>query len=170
MVSRHWFYFSGFVITGVLLVGAGLMGILEGLSALSGGVPASEELALLTMLGAAAEWVVAALLFGLIAVIFLVATAVSILRNASLPRDDRLASAVEWLERRYPLLRRFDASGKVEPTTEDRRRELEEQYVSGELSEAKFERQLAQLMDDTPEEERSRVTSESTIEIEDDSR
>lgn len=169
MVSRHWLYFGGFVITGVLLIGAGLMGILEGLSALSGGVPASEEFILL-MLGAAAEWVVAVIVLGLIAVVFLVATGISLLRNASIPRDDRLVSVVEWLERRYPLLRRFDASEKVEPTTDDRRQELKEQYVAGEMSEAEFERQLAQLMDDTSHEESSPAHDGSTIEIEDDSR
>lgn len=62
MVSRHWLYFGSFVVTGILLVGAGLMGLLEGLSALSGGMPASEEFVLVTMLGAAAEWVIAVLI------------------------------------------------------------------------------------------------------------
>ncbi len=169
MLARYWLYFGGFVITAILLVGAGLMGVVEGLSALSGGVPASEELVLLAMLRAAVEWVIAVFILGVIAVIFLVATVVSILRTGSLPRDDRLVAIVERLERRYPLLRRFDVTEKVEPTTEDRRRELKQQYVSGEMSESEFERQLTQLMDDTSTEESSRADNESTIEIEDDS-
>ena len=149
MASRHWLYFGGFAVSGALLVGAGLMGLLEGLTALSGGVPASEEFVLLTMLAAAAEWVVLSLVLGLVAALFLVATAVSVIRSASVPRDDRLVSLVEWLERRYPLLRRFDASKRVEPTAEDRQRRLKEQYVTGELSESEFEREMARLMDDT---------------------
>lgn len=170
MVSRHWLYFGGFVVTGVLLVGAGLIGVLEGLSALSSGIPASEEFVLVAMLGAAAEWVVTVLVLGLIAVIFLAATVVSVLRNASLPRGDWLVSIFEWLERQYPVFRRFDVSAKVAPTTEDRKQELKEQYVSGEISEAEFERRLARLMDDTPREGSSRSVRESTIEIDDRSR
>ena len=152
MASRRWLYFGGFVITGVLLVGAGLMGIVDGLSALSGDVPAaSEELVLLTMLGAAAEWVVTVLVLGMVAALFLTATVVSILRSASLPRDDRLVSIVDRLERHCPILRRFDVTEKVKPTTEDRRQQLEEQYVTGEMSEAEFERKLAKLMDESPD-------------------
>jgi hypothetical protein len=168
MVSRYWLYFSGFVVTAILLVGAGFVGIVEGLSALSGELPASEELILLTVLRAAAQWVMVVLVLGVIAIIFLAATVVSILRTGSLPRDDRLVAVVEWLERQYPLLRRFDVSEKVEPTTEDRRQELKQQYVSGEMSEAEFERQLTQLMDDTSKEESPRNDNESTIKTEDD--
>ena len=152
MASRRWLYFGGFVVTGVLLVGAGLMGIVDGLSALSGGVPAaSEELVLLTMLGAAAEWVVIVLVLGMVAALFLTATVVSVLRSASLPRDDRLVSIVDRLERHYPIVRRFDVTEKVKPTAEERRQQLEEQYVTGEMSEAEFERKLAKLMDDSPD-------------------
>jgi hypothetical protein len=170
MVSRHWLYFSGFVVTGILVVGAGLIGLFEGLSALSGGIPASEEFILIAMLSAAAEWVIAVIVLGLLTGLFLVATGVSILRNASIPRDDRLVSVVQWIERQYPSLQKFDVSGRVEPTTEERRQELEEEYVSGEMSEAEFERRLAQLMDDTSSEERSQASTDSTIEIEDDTR
>jgi hypothetical protein len=152
------------------VVGAGLIGLFEGLSALSGGIPASEEFILIAMLSAAAEWVIAVIVLGLLTGLFLVATGVSILRNASIPRDDRLVSVVQWIERQYPSLQKFDVSGRVEPTTEERRQELEEEYVSGEMSEAEFERRLAQLMDDTSSEERSQASTDSTIEIEDDTR
>lgn len=148
MVSRHWLYFAGFVVTGSLLIGAGLIGVLEGLSALSGDVPASEEFVLLTMLAAAAEWVIIVLVLGLFAVLFLTATVISVLRNASLPRDDRLVSIVNRLERQYPILRQFDVAEKVEPTTEDRKRELKQRYVNDEISEEAFEREMEQLMDD----------------------
>lgn len=169
MVSRHWLYFSGFITTGILLIGASLMGILEGLSAFSGGVPTSEEFVLLALLGAAAEWVVAVLVLGLVTTLFLAATVFSVLRSASLPRDDRLVSIVEWFERRYPILRHFDVTEKVEPTMEDRQQQLREQYVQGEISDAEFEREMAQLIDETTD-ETSRSENETTIETEDHSR
>lgn len=165
MVSRHWLYFGGFVITGVLLVGAALMGLLEGLSALSGGVPAGEGGVLLVMLAAAAEWVMISIVLGIVASVFLVATVVSVLRNASIPRDDRLVGVVEWLERRYPVLRRFDVAEKVEPTLEDRRRQLKAKYVDGEISEAEFERRMERLMNDSAGEDASRSGRETTVDV-----
>ncbi|UHQ95372.1 SHOCT domain-containing protein [Haloterrigena alkaliphila] len=148
MASRHWWYFGGFVVTGILLVGVGLLGVLDALSVLSGGVYYGEEFVLLAMLGAAAEWIVAGIALGVLAVVFLLATVVSVLRTKSLPRSDRLASIVERLEREYPILRQFDASEKVEPTAEDRKQRLKEQYVAGDISEAEFEREMQRLLDD----------------------
>ena len=170
MISRHWLYFGGFVITGILLIGATLMGIVDGLSALSGSVPASEEFALLAILGAAAEWVMIVLVLGVVAVVFLAATVVSVLRTASLPRDDRLASIVEWIEQRYPIFRRFDVTEKVSPTTEDRRQQLKDQYVSGEISDAEFEREMGQLMNDASSKEKAQFRTETTIEADEKSR
>jgi uncharacterized membrane protein len=170
MPSRHWLYFGGFVVSGILLVGAGVMGLIEGSSALAGGAPASEESMLVTMLAAAAEWIGIVLVLGLIAILFLVATVVSVLRSASLPRDDRLVTAVEWLERQYPLLRKFEVSEKVEPTTEDRRQRLKEQYVTGEISETEFEREMERLMDDTDSEGASLSDTERTLEVDDEPR
>lgn len=148
MVSRHWLYFSGFVLTGIALVGVGLLGVLDALSVLAGGVAASEELVVLQMLSAAAEWLVAAVVLGLLAVVFLVATVVSVLRNTSLHRSDRLVTVVERLEDEYPILREFDAAERVEPTTEDRKQELRESYVEGEISDEEFERELDQLLEE----------------------
>ncbi|WP_339106416.1 SHOCT domain-containing protein [Haloterrigena salinisoli] len=165
MVSRHWLYFGGFVVTGVLLVGVGLVGLLDALSVLSGGATYGEEFLLLAMLGAAAEWVVVGIVLGLLAVAFLTATVVSVLRAKSLPRSDRLASLVERLEREYPILRQFDVSERVEPTTEDRRQQLKEQYVAGEISEAEFEREMQRLLDDDSTEAQSRSNTHTNIEI-----
>ena len=55
MVSRHWLYFGGFVVSGLLLIGAALVGLLKGLSALSGGIPRGETAIVLFVLAAAAE-------------------------------------------------------------------------------------------------------------------
>ena len=169
MASRHWLYFGGFVVTTVLLVGASLLGILEALSTFSTGVPANEEFILLELLGAAAEWVVAVLTLGIVALMFLAATVVSVLRSASLPRNDRLVSIVERVERRYPLLRHFDVAEKVKPTMEDRQQRLREQYVQGEISETEFEREMAQVMDETPDEP-SQSETKRNVELEDYSR
>jgi membrane protein implicated in regulation of membrane protease activity len=169
MASRRWLYFGGFVITTVLLVGASLLGILEGLSAFSTGVPTNEEFILLELLGAAAEWVVAVLALGIVALLFLTATVVSVLRTASLPRNDRLVSIVERVERRYPALRRFGAAQRFQPTMEDRQQRLREQYVQGEISEAEFEREMAQIMDETPDEPPQSAT-EKNVELDDDPR
>ncbi|NUB94008.1 SHOCT domain-containing protein [Haloterrigena sp. SYSU A558-1] len=165
MASRHWLYFGGFVVTGILLVGVGLLGLFDALSVLSGGTTYSEEVLVLAMLGAAAEWVVAAVVLGLIAIAFLVATVVSVLRTASLPRSDRLVSIVERLEREYPVLRQLDASERVEPTTEDRRQRLKEQYVDGEISEAEFEREMQRLLDDDAADAQSRSNAHTNVEI-----
>lgn len=148
MASRHWLYFGGFVFTGLLTAGAGLMAILDALSVLSRGVFYGGEFVLLVMLGEAAEWIAVALVLGLVAAAFLVATVVSVLRNASLPRSDRLASVVGRLERRYPLLEQFDVSETVEPTREDRKQQLKERYVAGEVSDEEFERRMQQVLDD----------------------
>lgn len=165
MGSRHRLYFGGFVVSGVLLVGVGLMALFDALSVLSGGATYSEEALLLAMLGAAAEWVVIGLVLGLLALAFLAATVVSVLRAKSLPRSDRLVSIVERLEREYPILRQFDVSERVEPTTEDRRRELKEQYVAGEISEAEFEREMQRLLDDDAADAQSRSGTHTSIEI-----
>ncbi|MGQ3413786.1 SHOCT domain-containing protein [Natrinema sp. LN54] len=167
MVSRHWLYFGGFVITGVLLVGAGLMGVVDALSVLSGDVYYGEEFILLAMLGEAAEWVMVGLVLGLVAVVLLGATIVSVLRSASLPRSDRLVSLVERLEREYPILRQFDVSEKVEPTVEDREQRIKDRYAAGEIDEAEFEREMEQVLDDDFATETPRSGNETTVEIED---
>ncbi|ELY57357.1 SHOCT domain-containing protein [Natronococcus jeotgali] len=166
MVSRRWLYFGGFLIAGLLLIGTALLGLADAMSVLSDGTYYGEEFVVLAMLGEAVEWVLLGLVLGLVAVGFLAATVVSILRSASVPRDDRLAAVVERLERRYPLLARFDASNRVEPTAEDRRRKLKERYVAGELSDDEFERELERLADGDAS---SRRRSGTALEREDES-
>lgn len=151
------------------MIGAGLMGVLEGLSAVSGGSPPSGGSALLAMLSAAAEWVVAVLALGVLGTVFLTATVVSVLRNVSLPRDDRLAATAAWVEKKIPGLDRFDVSGRVEPTTESRRQNIKQQYISGEIGEAEFERRLSQLGENSSEESVSRPDAMYAVETEDES-
>ncbi|WP_247729176.1 SHOCT domain-containing protein [Halovivax limisalsi] len=162
MASRHWLYFAGAVLCGLATVAVGLLGVVDALSVLSSGVYAGEEFVLLAMLGEAIEWLVALSVFGVLAVIFLAATVVSVLRNTLLHRDDRLVTIVDRLEREYPALRQFDVASTVEPTTEDRKAELKERYVDDEISEAEFEREMERLMDDSSTDHRSRSRTERT--------
>lgn len=149
MVSRRVLYFGGFVVTGLGFVAVGLLGLIDALSVLTSRTAVyGGEFVLLAMLGEAAEWVALAVILGILMGLFLLATLVSVLRDATLPRDDRVATLVGRLERRYPLLDQFDVSERVGPTVEDRRRRLKERYVDGEISEAEFEREMERLMDD----------------------
>lgn len=138
------------------------MAAIDALAVLSGGIYADGTFVLLAMIGEAAEWLVAGVVLGLFAVLLLAATVVSILRTKSLPKSSRLASLVERLEREYPLLREFDVSEKVEPTTEDRADRLKQQYVDGEIGEREFEREMERLLDDDSD---SRSRDYKNIEI-----
>lgn len=170
MASRHWLYFGGFLLSGLLLVGVSLLALLDALAVLSGGAASGEAPLLLAMLGAAAEWVVAGVVLALLALLFLVATLVSVLRSTSLHRSDKLVSVVEWLERRYPILEQLDASERVSPTTEDRRRQLKEQYVAGDISDEEFEREMERLLDDDSSTTHTRSSAESVVDRETDTR
>ena len=170
MASRHWLYFGGFLLSGLLLVAVSLLALLDALSVLSGGTASGEAPLLLAMLGATAEWVVAGVVLALFALLFLVATVVSVLRSTSLHRSDKLVSVVEWLERRYPILEQFDASERVGPTTEDRRRQLKEQYIAGKISDQEFEREMERLLDDDASKTSTRSGADSVVDRETDTR
>lgn len=170
MASRHWLYFGGFVLSGLLLVGVSLLALLDALAVLSGGAASGQGPLLLAMLGAAAEWVVAGIALVLCALLFLVATVVSVLRSATIHRSDWLARVVERLERRYPMLERFDASERVGPTTKDRRRQLRERYVAGEISDEEFEREMERVLDDGSSTVHTRSGADSVADRETDTR
>ena len=147
MPARHWLYVSGFVGSGVGVVGAGLLALLESLSVLFG--PPTDAFVLSAMLEAAAEWIVLSFILALLAVLFFVAAVVSLIRTLSVPRNERVASLFSWLERTHPALEAVGISNKFEPTAEDRKQQLKERYVDGEISEREFERRMDQLMDET---------------------
>ncbi|MFC7133692.1 MULTISPECIES: SHOCT domain-containing protein [Salinibaculum] len=148
MPSRHRLYFGGFVVTAVVLVGVGLLGLLEALSVLTSGLYHEGEFVLVAVVAALAEWVFAGILLGLLAVAFLVGTVVSLVRAVSLPRSARVASVLEFLEYRSPTLARLELSARVEPTVEDRTAALKSRYVAGELGIEGLERELARVLDD----------------------
>jgi len=91
MASRHRLYFGAFVVTAFSFVAVGLRGLVDALGVLtSDAIVYGEEFVLLSMLGEAAERILVALVLGALSVVFLLATVVSVLRNTSLHRDDRL--------------------------------------------------------------------------------
>lgn len=163
MVARHWLYAAGSVLCGVAAVVAGLLGVLDVVSVLSGGPSTGGKAPLLAMLREALEWLVVVFVLGVGAAALLVAAVVSVLRNASLHRDDRLVSVVDRLEHEFPVLREFDVASTVEPTTEDREHELTERYVANEIAEDEFEREMERLLDDSSSNDRSGSRTETNL-------
>lgn len=133
---------AGSVLSLFALVITTTLGLLAGLSALFG--PAS-------LFAAIAPYVVASMLSGLVSLALFVALAVTTVRRASLPRDERLAGLarkVEWMSeeaREYGLAERF------EPTTEERIEDLKAEYVAGEITEWEYERRLQDLLAEADE-------------------
>jgi hypothetical protein len=145
----HWVLLACFVVGLVATVGVGLLALVAALGALSPtSVAVAEEFVLLRMLEAALPYLVPLVVLGILDVVLLVGTVVAALSKASLPRSDRLSSLAERAEREYPVLAVLDVSDRVEPTVEDRRRELREQYVAGEIGEREFERRMGELLDE----------------------
>ena len=137
---------AGLVVSLVVMVAVGALGLLAALSAL--GDPSGSTPLLFAILDATAPYIVLGLLDALVAGVLAVALAVTAVRRASMPRDDRLARLAELVERAYPKARTVGLSDRVEPTQEDRIDELKRRYVEGDIGEAEYERRLRELMDD----------------------
>lgn len=80
--------------------------------------------------------------------VLVIGLAITVARRVSLPRSDRLATAVAFVERLVPPLRGLELSRRFEPTVEDRKRALKRRYVEGELSVAAFEREMLALLNE----------------------
>lgn len=140
--NGHWALLALVAVTTAAAVGTVAASSLALLAALLSGA----TLATLLADAAAAVALVAALVAA--DLVFAVALVVTVVRRASLPRSDRLASAFALLERLFPPLRGIAFSRRFEPTVEDRERALKRRYVDGELSERSFERELRALLAD----------------------
>lgn len=150
VLSNRWFWLSLFGLLlsgGLLLVGLGYVALVV-YSGLVGGTPIVSillDLALPVVGGVAVLLVVFSLsLVGLLWVL---------VQNASLPRSEGLGRLARRLERQYPPLRAIglaDLLTPPEPTAEEQAEqalaELKQQYVSGEISEAEFERKVDRLV------------------------
>lgn len=147
--NSHWVLFVCFLVSVVLTLGVGLFAVVAALGALS---PASaavaEEFVLLRMLEASLPYLLGLVVLGILDVVFLVGTVVAVLRRASMPKSDRLANFAEKAEDEVPLLGAVGVSERVEPGPEDRRQDLKQQYVDGEMSEAEFERRMREVLDE----------------------
>lgn len=139
---RHWLAFAALLVSTLLTVAVGGFGLGVGLLALL------ETGSLVSAIAATLPWAVGALVLLLVDGLLLVWTVIEALRRLSLPRDDRLAAAAERAESELPLLRDLDLADRFEPTPEERRQELKEQYVAGEITEAEYERRVREYVED----------------------
>lgn len=137
--------FAGFVFSLVLLVGIAVVGVFGTLAALGGSAYANTPL-VFAVFNAAFPYVVAFLLDGLLAAALFVWMVSSAVRQASMPRSERLAGLARIAERLSPEARDIGLSERLEPTKEDRMDELKERYVAGEIDEDEFERRMMGLM------------------------
>jgi uncharacterized membrane protein len=120
--------YVGLVVYSALGTGASMVGVLSGLA-----FPYLPIVAVLLVIS-----VISAIGFGW-----------GILRRLSIPRSERLETAAERAEQRYPMLDGLGLSERVsppEPSTEDALEDLKRRYVAGELDEASFERKLDRLV------------------------
>jgi len=137
---RHWLLFVALLVTTLLTVGVGTLGV--GLALVTLVQTGSIAAGLSTLL----PYVVGVVLLSVLDAVLLVWTVVAALRQLSLPRDDRLAAAAERAEQ-LPGLRSFGLAERFEPTDEQRREELRRQYVEGEITEAEFERRVREYVE-----------------------
>ena len=128
---------AGFVLSLFALVITTTLGLLMGLSALFG--PAS-------LFAAIAPYVVASMLSGFVSLALFVALAVTAVRQASLPRDERLAGLARKIEFVSEEAREYGLAEKFEPTTEERIEDLKDEYVAGDITEWEYERRLQDLL------------------------
>lgn len=146
-----WLRNNAFVVSlGTLLVSGTLLVVVFGYvglvvySALATGV---------SMVGVLSELAIPYLPLVAILLVVVVLSAIAvgwgILRRLSIPRSERLGTAAERAEQRYPVLDGLGLSELVsppEPTAEDALEDLKRRYVAGELDEATFERKLDRLV------------------------
>jgi hypothetical protein len=148
--NRHWLIFAGFVLSGLGTVGVAIVGFVATLTTLltEGSVVATLGTFLLGALGLGGLSVV----FAVALLATLAKRASSAASNISFPTSERAAGACHHIERAVPPLARFRLGDRFAPSVEERRAELTERYVTGDLSEAELEAELAELLDDHPAE------------------
>lgn len=132
----------GFLLSLAVLVATASLGLVAVLSALAdptGFLP-------FVLLNAAAPYLVASMLVGLVSFLLFVALSVAAVRRASVPRDERLAELARTVERVSPQARRVDLAERFEPTAEERIEQLKREYVAGEITELEYERRLQDLL------------------------
>jgi len=147
--NTHWLLFAGLVLTGLGTVGVAVVGVVATLSTLlTGG----------SLVATVGTFLLGTLTLGGLTVVFAVALLATLARLASsaasdvsFPTSQRAADACHRIERVVPPLAGFGLGDRFEPSVEERRAELTERYVAGELTEAELESELAALLDGQPE-------------------
>lgn len=143
-----WVFGAGLALSGaLLLVVVGYVALLAYSAVTSGApiVPVLLDIAL-PVLGSVAVLVAVLALSG-VGLLWVV------VQNASLPRSDRVATLLERVEQAYPPLRKIGLSTLVAPPAPSAEEQadqalaaLKHQYVSGEITEAEFERKVDRLV------------------------
>lgn len=142
--SRLKALLGAFLVSLFLLVALVGFGFVAAVSALAGPTPGAPLL--VALLNAVAPYLVASALVGTLSFVLLVGLVVVGVRQASLPRDERLARVGRLVERHSSEAREVGLADRFEPTTEDRIDELKQRYVEGEITELEYERRLQDLM------------------------
>lgn len=150
LIRNKWLWLSaaGALLSGsLLLVAVGYVGLVV-YTGLATGTPVVG--ALLDVAGpllAGVAVLIAVLIASVVGLLWTVA------HNASVPRSARAAALVERVEREYTPLGSIgiaDALRPPEPSADERAEralaDLKEQYVSGEITEAEFERRVDRLV------------------------
>ena len=137
---------GGFLVSLVLLVGIAAFGLFAALSALASAAAGAPLV--FVALDAAAPYIAASMLVGVLSFLLLLGTMVAAVRRLSMPRNERLARVARGVEYVSPRARSAGLAERFEPTTEERIAELKEEYVAGEIGEQEFERRTRDLLDD----------------------
>ncbi|WP_049923213.1 SHOCT domain-containing protein [Halopiger djelfimassiliensis] len=150
LLGNKWLWLSVlgvFLSGGLILVAVGYLGLLvySGLVSETPIVTLLLDIAIPVVVGIAV--LVALLAVSCVGLLWV------LVRNASLPRNDRIATIAERLEREYPPLRSVGLSELFtppEPSAEEQAEralaELKQQYVDGEITEREFERKVDRLV------------------------
>jgi hypothetical protein len=140
---------GGLALTLFALVGVSAWGLLQALLALGN---TTGQFFLFAMVGAAAPYIVAALVLTLLAGGLFLWLLIALASQVSLPRleNERLATVAGYVEREVPAARAVGLSEwltPTEPTPAERREALKERYAAGKLSDAEFERELQAIIE-----------------------
>lgn len=138
--NRLLLLFAAVVLTTLGAVGAAIVGVVATLGALVGGGAVVQTFAVFFL---------GTLLLAGLDVVFSVALVRELARRASIPKSQRAASALERVESLLPPLAALGLSDTVAPSFEDRHEALTQRYVEGEITEATYERELQDLLDDS---------------------
>ncbi|WP_276271664.1 hypothetical protein [Haloarcula litorea] len=140
--NRHWLLFAATVLSGLGAAGVAFVGVVATVVTLVTGGP---------ILGIVAGSVLGTLLLLGVAVVAGTKLASTLAGMASFPTNRRAADALARAERLVPPLSRLGLADRLAPSVEERRAELTQRYVDGDLTEAAFERELRDLLEDADE-------------------